>query len=86
MSFELIVVGNTSTQFTFSLGIYGVSAVRQLNFALILIGNEGFGAIEAVSRSKYTLTEMTPSIFTTALIILTLPTSHTQPQSQLPHS
>ena len=54
------MVGNTSTQFTFSLGIYGVSAIRQLNFALILIGNEGVGVIEAVTVSKDTLTKVTP--------------------------
>ena len=80
------MVSNTNTQFTFSLGIYGVSAIRQLKFALILIGSEGVGAIEAVTKSKYTLTEMTPSIFTWALIILHLPVSHTQLQSQLPDS
>ena len=71
------MVSNTSTQYVFSLGVYGGSAIRQLNFVLILIGNEGFGAIEAVTVSKDILSEVTSSIFTAPLGKLVLPLSRT---------
>lgn len=57
MSFDLVVVGNSSTQFVLALGVYGSTKVIRLNFALILIGNEGAGAIEAASLSTNMLTE-----------------------------
>ena len=45
VGFRLLVNSNTSTQYTFNLYLFGISAIRQLNFALLLVGLEGAGYI-----------------------------------------
>jgi hypothetical protein len=39
LGFGIGVVSNSSTQFVFSFVVYGSTAIRQINFALLLVGN-----------------------------------------------
>ena len=50
LKFRVIVASYSTTQFNFNVYLYGSSAVMQLNMALLLIGTEGIGSIEAISR------------------------------------
>jgi hypothetical protein len=52
LAFRIQAIGNTSTQFVFDLQVHGATAIRQINFALLIVGAEGVGDIEVVTLSK----------------------------------
>jgi hypothetical protein len=50
-AYSIVVVSNLTTQYYLALTLYGTTTLTQIQFFLILIGNEGSGIIEAVTLS-----------------------------------
>jgi hypothetical protein len=66
VAFTIQTISNTNTQFVFDLQVYGATTIRQINFALLIVGTEGLGNIEVVPfGKKYSSIDQTTNLVRT---------------------